>query len=127
IANWLQVCFLLLVHMLAEAGNPLDDMTKYFKNGDSKSLSSYFGSTVDLTLLDKEDVYSNSQAELMLRDFFSKHVPKTLQVLHSGDTQGTAFRIASLVTADGMKLRLSFHVKDANGKPIILEISIEKE
>ncbi|MBK9320723.1 MAG: DUF4783 domain-containing protein [Bacteroidetes bacterium] len=53
----------------------LDDIANALRSGDAKSVSKYFGSSVDLTIITQEEVYSKVQAEQVLRDFFLKPAP----------------------------------------------------
>ena len=51
------------------------EITKSIKKGDYKELAKYFSQTIDLTLPGNEGTYSNTQAEMILKDFFSKYPP----------------------------------------------------
>ena len=64
------------------AGGVLEDIATALKTGNSKSLALHFGSTVDMTILEKEDVYSKAQAEIILKQFFAKHQPKSFKIMH---------------------------------------------
>jgi hypothetical protein len=117
-----------IIALTAFAIDPVEAIIGTLKAGDSKALSGYFGSSLDLTLLDHEDVYGRDQAELMLRDFFIKNPPKNFQLLHRGKSQeGTSFGIGKLATSNGKSYRISFYVKSAENKTILQELRIESE
>ena len=79
-----------------------EDIATLFRTGNSKDLSKYFEANVDMKILDQEDVYSKAQAELILKDFFAKHTPKSFSLVHNGlSKNGAKFAIGSLVTAAG--------------------------
>jgi hypothetical protein len=105
-----------------------DDIGNAIRSGDSKQVSAYFGSSVDLTLLTQEDVYSKAQAELLVRDFFSKNPPKSFSVVHRGSSrEGTQFAVGNLVTSSGKTFRTSFTLKNNQGKFIIQELRFESQ
>ena len=114
------------------AGNSLfaldiyEEIANSIRSGDSRQLASYFGNTIDLTVLDKENVYSKAQAELILKDFFGKNSPKSFTILHKGSSpEGSQYAIGNLITANGKTIRTSFYFKSVNGKTIIQELRLE--
>jgi hypothetical protein len=105
-----------------------DDISLLIRTGNAKELAGYFNTNVDLTIINQEDVYSKAQAEQILKDFFSKNVPKTFTILHKGSSkEGTIYAIGNLVTATGAAFRTSFFVKQISGKFYIQEMRFEKE
>jgi hypothetical protein len=114
--------------MIVIAGDVYEDVSTAIRNGDAKQLASYFENSIDLTVLDQENVYSKAQAEFVIKDFFSKNPPKTFTILHKGSSpEGTQYAIGTLVTTSGKSLRVSFYVKMTGGKPTIQELRIETE
>ena len=95
-----------------------------FKTGNAKELSKYFNTNVDLTLLEKQDIYSKSQAELILKDFFSKNQPSGFTVLHQGGKEGSKYVIGNLVTSKGT-YRISLLLKNQNNTQVIQQLRIE--
>ncbi len=105
-----------------------DDIANAIRSGDSKQLSTFFGTTIDLTVIDKENVFSKAQAEFVLKDFFSKNPPKSFSILHKGSSpDGTQYAIGNLITGNGKTFRTSFYVKTTGGKYILQELRIETE
>jgi hypothetical protein len=105
-----------------------DDISNAIKSGNSAVISDYFGNTVDLTILSKEDVYSKTQAQLILKDFFSKNTPKTFSILHKGTSKdGATYAIGSMLTIQGGSFRTYFYIKQVASKNIIQEFRIEKQ
>ena len=47
------------------------EVVKAIKSGNSAEVSKFFDNTVEITLPEKSNSYSKSQAELVLRDFFA--------------------------------------------------------
>jgi hypothetical protein len=123
-----KIIFLLLITNSIFAVEIYDDIANAIRNGDSRQLSSFFGNNIDLTITDQENVYSKAQAELILKDFFSKNPPKTFNILHKGASpEGIQYAIGNLVTTNGKSFRTSFYVKSVGGKSVLKELRIENE
>ena len=105
-----------------------EDFGNAIRSGDAKQVAVYFGNTIDLTLLNQEDIYSKAQAEQILRDFFSKNSPKSFSIVHKGSSQeGTLYGIGTLTSSNAKTYRVSFYMKSVNGKSSLLELRIESE
>lgn len=103
-----------------------DEISNALRSGDSKQVSTFFGNTLDMTISNQEDVYSKAQAELILKDFFSKNPPKSFIVNHKGSSkEGTLYAIGTLLTANGKSFRTSFYLKSSGGKYLLQELRIE--
>jgi len=114
--------------LCAFASDIYEDVSSAIRTGDAKLVASYFGSSLDLTLINQEDVYSKTQAELLVKDFFAKNPPKTFAIVHKGSShEGTLFAIGSLVTMNGKTFRTSFTLKMTQGKYIIQELRFEPQ
>lgn len=110
------------------AADPYDEIATAMRSGDAKQVSAFFGPTVDLTLLDKEEVYGKGQAELILRDFYAKNPPKSFQLIHKGGSQeGTLYGIGTFLSTNGKSFRVSFYLKNSGGKKLIQELRIEAQ
>ena len=127
--NKIQKIFLFLfISGSAFALDIYEDISNAIRNGDSKQLATFFGSSIDLTVIDKENVYSKAQAEFVLKDFFVKNPPKSFNILHKGSSpEGTQYAIGNLITSNGKSFRTSFYVKNNNGKFLLQELRIETE
>ncbi len=103
----------------------VDEVIKAIKNGDAAEISKYFDNTVEITLPDKSNSYSKSQAELVLRDFFNTNVVKDFEVLHKGDNAGSQFCIGTLQTKNGI-FRTTIFLKQKGEKQVLQELRFEK-
>ncbi len=120
--------FLLLLFSPLFAFDIYDDLSHSIRNGDAHQLSTFFGNSIDLTILDKENICSKAQAELILKDFFSKNPPKSFNILHKGSSpEGTHYVIGHLITVSGKTFRTSYHFKVNAGKIILLELRLENK
>ena len=63
------------------------------KAGNAKELANFFNSTIELVILEKEDVYSKPQAEQILKDFFKNYKPVNFLILHKGGKEVTTYAI----------------------------------
>jgi hypothetical protein len=103
-----------------------DSIIAALKAGNAKELSKYFSANIELKLLDKEDVYSKAQAEVILNDFFTKNVPSAYTKLHEGGKEGAKFVIGNLITSGGT-FRVYFLLKTENSKSCIQQLRIEQD
>ena len=102
-----------------------DDIVNSIRTGNSKSLSGFFADNIDLTVLDKEGVYSKAQAEFIVKDFFAKHFPKDFKIVHQGESKdGAKFTIGALTAGDG-NFRVYILVKKTGDKNGITQLRFE--
>jgi len=126
--KYILVGFVLLVSSSFTELEVCDEIGNAIRAGDSKQLASYFANTIDLTILNREDSYSKTQAELIVRDFFTKNPPKSFTVVHKGTSkEGTLYGIGTLVTTKGGAFRTSFFAKQSGEKYFIQELRFETE
>jgi hypothetical protein len=123
-----KLLILLLVSLSTYALDVYEDIANAIRSGDAKQVAVYFGPTIELSILNQEDLYSRAQAEIVLRDFFSRNAPKSFTILHKGSSpEGTQYAIGNLVTASGKTYRTSFYIKNTGGKYLLQEFRIESE
>ena len=71
----LKIAFLLLsISCIAASADIYDELADAIRAGDAHHIAGYFDAKVNLALSNQEDVYSKAQAELLIKDFFSKNV-----------------------------------------------------
>ena len=97
-----------------------------FRAGNAVELSRFFHTNVELIILEKEDVYSRSQAEQIIRKFFSEHKPEAFKVIFEGGKENSRYAIGSLSTA-GETYRVYILMKKQDGSPFIHQLRIELE
>lgn len=69
-----------------------------FQEGNSNKLSNYFNSTVELSVLSNNNVYSKQQATAIMDDFFKKNPVQSYQTIHNGTKDSASFFIGTLKT-----------------------------
>lgn len=101
-------------------------ITTALNSGDAALLSQYFNNSIELTLFDKENIYSKTQAEMILRDFFSKNKPTQFKVVHQGGKENSKYAIGNLVCGT-ISYRVTFLIKTENNNAFIHQLRIENE
>lgn len=106
----------------------VDDVTMAFKSADQRLLSKYFANKIEITLLDQSNVFSKSQAELVMKDFFSKFDPIDFQILYKNNPTNDAarFAIGQLETRSG-RFRIYFILKSSENNIYLQEMRFEQE
>jgi len=104
----------------------VDEVVNALRTGNASLISKYFDNTVDITLPDKSNSYSRSQAELVLRDFFINNSVKSFNVLHKGDNAGSQYCIGSLSTKSGV-YRTTIFMKQKGDKQVVQELRFESQ
>ena len=123
-----KILFLLFLSTQLFALDIYDDIANSIRSGDARQLAVFFGNTIDLQIIDQENVYSKAQAELILKDFFIKNQPKSFTILHKGSSpEGTQYVIGNLTTTKGKSFRTSFYLKTIDGRSILQELRIENK
>ena len=108
-------------------GDIIDTLAGHFKTGSSKEIAVNFSSSVDLIIIDEEDVYSKAQAEQILRSFFSKYPPNKSTVIHRlNNHPNYRYGAISLATKNGT-FRVSITMKKTGNAFFITELRIEAE
>lgn len=104
------------------------DVAEAVKTGNASSVAKYFASNVDFKILDKEDVYSKAQAELILKDFFAKHPIKSFSIIHKGSSKnGDLFSIGVYESTSGKKFRSYFLFKKEGTSLAIQQFRFENQ
>lgn len=104
----------------------IDDLSSVFKAGEVKEIAKYFSTTVELSIVDQEDIYSSNQATLILKDFFAKHPPISSKIVHKVTSNPNyKFGVILLNTTKG-NYRVSFELKNNSGNFILSQIRIEE-
>ena len=100
-------------------------MIDALKSGNTAELSKFFNSSIELAILNQEDIYSKQQAELIVKDFFAKHVPTNFVILHKGGKEGSQYAIGNLTTSTG-NYRVTILIKQRENKPYIHQLHFEE-
>jgi ribosome biogenesis GTPase A len=118
-------CCLLLVLVLH--ADTFDEVIAAIKTSNTKDIAKHFNNNVELTVLNKEGVYSKQQAEIILKNFFAENPPKNVTLQHKGSSaQGSRYAIA-IYESTQSKYRVYIFMKETGGYASIHELRFEKE
>lgn len=99
-------------------------MVSAFKNGNAEKIAANFSDNIDLSIDGKEDLYSDSQSEQILKTFFLTHKPKDFKLIHKGKSGQSEYFIGEL-SADFV-YRVTINSKTIKGVNKITSLTIEK-
>jgi len=108
-------------------GDIADELATNFKQGNSKEIAKSFASSIELIIIDHEDVYNRAQAEQILKDFFLKNPPSKTSIIHKlSNNPNYRLTILSL-TSKTDKFRVTVTMKKVSNAFLITELRIEPE
>lgn len=116
---------IIVLLLLLSSFASIDDVVNAIKNGSASRLSKYFDNTIEITITDKSNTYSKSQAELVLKDFFENNVVKDFEVLYKGDNTTAGFIVGTLQTRNGV-YKTTIYLKQKGTKQLLQELKFEK-
>lgn len=120
---------LLFAYILLTSFNSLvgiEEVVASLKTGNAGQIARYFDNTVEITLPEKTNSYSKSQAEIILKDFFNNNAVKDFQVIHKGDNAGSQYCIGKLVTKSNT-YRTTIFMKQKGDRQLLQEIRFENQ
>ena len=106
----------------------LDIIATAMQAGDTNTLATYFDEQVEVSILDKEDLYDKATAKQVLATFFTANKPLTFDQVHKGTSQGenSMYCIGNLATAS-KTFRVYVFLKVEGKKHLIQELRIDEE
>jgi ribosome biogenesis GTPase A len=119
--------FVLISSAAFSQAQETEAISQAFKAGNAKDLSKFFSNNIELKILNKEDVFSKTQAEIIVKDFFSKNPVKSYTAVHNGTSKaGAQYTIGQLVTVNGT-FRTYYFLKKYGDNLMIQELRFEPE
>ncbi len=103
-----------------------DEIVLSIQSGNDVMLASYFNENVELVVQSHDDVFSKSQAQQIVAEFFKANKPKQFNIIHQGGKEGARYAIGSLVTNTGT-FRVYFLLKNKDNNSYIHQLRIEKQ
>lgn len=122
------VAGLMSVGQVQAQGDVMGDVKSAIKAGSSKELARNFNSVVELTLDGKDATnYSNTQAEFVMKNFFSKNAPMGFDYSHQGASEkGQRYAIGTYTSKSGSYTVL-VRLKETNGRYLIQSMNFIKD
>lgn len=112
----------------AQTNDMAHDIAQAIRLGNAREVAKYFGQNVDLTLPGSEGTFSKSQAEVILRNFFSRNTPTGLTIPHQGTSRdGSIYVIGTMQTRGGQSFRTYFLLKKVSDNFQLHQIQFEPQ
>ncbi|RCH56498.1 hypothetical protein DJ568_01165 [Mucilaginibacter hurinus] len=123
--------FLLLTFYLiplAVNADPIGEIAELIKAGKHSELEKHFAPSVDITILKDENIFSNTQAAIVVSKFFTQNKLRNVKILHKVNTSNTYRFGVLLISTDRGTYRLSFTLNSINNGALqIIDLRIEAE
>lgn len=94
--------------------------------GNSSELSAFLNSTVEVSLPEKDETFSSTQSQFVLKDFFTKHPPQSFKIIHKGSSGNTYYAVGTYSSAKGV-FDTNIFIKQVGDKLLIQQLRFEKE
>lgn len=116
----------LFVFTGAKAQGALEDVSNGVRTGNVAAIAPYFDNIVPITLNNTQSAYSKQQAEMVLKDFFSRNTPKEFLVASSGTSNNSKFVIGEMITTSGIKYSVYILLKEKEHVFYLQELRLNK-
>ncbi len=103
----------------------VNQILAHLKSSNSKELSKYFATTVEMDISPNTVVCSKARAEHILSDFFFKHRVSTLKIIHQIDSKSEYKLVVILMNTNNGSFRTTLSMKNSGNGFLITEIRIE--
>ncbi len=95
--------------------------------GNADLLSTFFGPSVDITLIQTEGTYSKTQAVLIMKDFFTRYPPSGFEIKHQGSSDHGSQYVIGNYTSGNTTYRTYILLKKVAEAFIVQQIQFEEE
>lgn len=102
----------------------IDGVVTGIKNGNAVQVTDNAGANFSLTIMDKSNNYSKTEAQQAIKDFFTKNSVKGFEVKHKGNSPNGQYAIGTLSTGSG-NYRVNIFMKKEGGKEVIKELRFQ--
>jgi hypothetical protein len=102
----------------------MDAVVSAIRKGNVTQLSPFFDSRVDISLPEKSDTYSKTQAEMVIGDFFNTNGVENFKITQQGESGGIIFCAGVLQTHSG-NYRTTLFFKQKGDKHFLQEIRFQ--
>jgi hypothetical protein len=105
---------------------PYSTIENAFATNDAKDITALGKEKILINVLGKEGVYSQSQANLVLKDFFTKKPGTSFKFIFKGKEASDGSFAIGTYQSKSEEFRVTIHFKKVNGDFLIESLSIEK-
>ncbi len=121
---------LILFLMISVSISAQEAVSQQIQNGlktnNTTLIASYFNDQVEMSVLDKEDIFSATQAKNILSNFLSQNKVTSFSLLHNGGKETAKYYIGNIETAT-TKYRVFYLLKGSGKDYKIYQFRIEKQ
>ncbi len=104
------------------------EISQAISKGDVATLSKFFDSSVEVSILDDEDIYDKAQAVAIVNNFFKSNQPQSFSEVHKGTSKGSdSHYVIGNLKAGNTVYRVYLYMKENNGKYLIQELRFDQE
>lgn len=122
------MAMILFVGLGAQAQSSVPDaVVNATRKNDSRALAVYFNDKVELIIPGKSGVFSNAQAEQVIKSFFAANPASDFKIIHQGVRDNSSFAIGMYTSKSNYTFRVYYLVKDSDGSVLIHQMRIEKQ
>lgn len=102
----------------------VEEILGAFRKGDAMKISRHFDSLVEITLRDKSNSYSRTQAEVVLKDFFTTNTVRSFTIIHRVNSNNGEYCVGTLNTQLG-EYRTTILFKNRGDRKLVQELRFE--
>jgi len=128
ISNLIPVFFILILLTPASEAQDKDlgsEIVQLISKGNSHDLARHFNNTIQLILPDDEGRYSRTQAELIVKEFFTKYPPKSFTLSHQGASSDGSRYFIGVYKTENDSFQAYFLLKQVNGQELLHQLRFE--
>lgn len=128
--NKILACFLVFMFLVCTvfAQTAVDEVAKGMSTGDVSKVSQYFDKVVDITINDQQSTYSKSQAEMVLKNFFTKNKFRSFSLRHKGaGTNSTSIYVIGYINTEKGKFSMYLMFKQRDSNVLVQEVMIANQ
>jgi hypothetical protein len=104
-----------------------ENIAAAIKSGNSKELAKYFGPTVEIILPGTDGAFSKAQAEMIMKDFFTKSAPVSFNINQKGNSAGGVQFIIGTYKSKTETLTVNILLKPVSNQLLIQQIHFETD
>lgn len=116
---------LALNYSVLKPNNSSGDIVNAMNTGNVTQMSKHFDRMVEITLHEKSSTFSNSQAEVILKDFFQSHNVESFSLIQKESDNDVEIYIGHLKTSAG-QFNTVFFLKSRRKQKLLQEIRFEE-
>lgn len=102
----------------------IDEVVNAMKSGNAEQVARFFDNNVEISMPDKSNSFSKTQAAIVLKDFFANNPVQGFKVIHKGENAGSQYCIGTLTTKNGA-FRTTIFMKQKGNAQVLQELRFE--